>query len=167
MIKINGTHEQVERAVKIILFCIVDYVVKEEGSTTLGSISGYTGLNKVGPEWTADALKILVNNNILTMNGNIVSGDVALLTKILEQEKTRLPINHGKPWSEHDYAILAEMGIQEARPTFIAQKMSRTESSVHMATSRIRFAYRAMPWIMENSALRKYASMQNSPNPEV
>ena len=167
MIPIKGTHEKVERGIKLILYCIIDYVVKCDGETTLGSIAGYTGLNNVGAEWTADALKLLINGDVLTMKGTNVYGDTATLTKILEQEKTPLPEKHGKQWSEHEYNILAELGLNGEKAIIIAKKMGRTEGSVQMAISKVRNSYNMIPMFERSANLREYGSMQNSPNPEV
>ncbi len=166
MLTTRKAHPQVERAVKLILLCIIDFVVKNEGKTTLEALDAHTGLKNIGTKWCADCLRLLVEEGILELNGTEVTGSVPDLTAILEQEKTVLPYNYGKPWSESDTALLCELHMAGNKDVIVAQKLDRTEGSVTLQLSAGRKAYRMIPWIERNSIIAECFSEQVSPNPE-
>lgn len=147
--------------------CIIDFIVQENGETTLKRIGDYTGIKKICTELTVCLLKQLQSASILILRPDgTVLGSIAKLTRIIEQEKTTLPNNHGKPWSENDIVLLAELSEEGRIIPHIAKKLHRTESSVTMTTSTLRKAYRLIPIIEKYKVVRDFASKQVSPNPE-
>ncbi len=159
-----GAHKKVQRALKLILFCVVDFVVAEQGFTTLKRIEHHTGLKKIGNSWTADCLRILSQNKLIRIAGDTITGDVAALTKIKEQEKTKLPKNYGKPWTEEETVVLCELNVAGHDDVYVARKLERTENSVTQRLTQGRLAYKMIPWIKRHSVVEECFGKFVSPN---
>lgn len=167
--KVRQFHEQVERGLRKISHCIIDLIVKNDGEVPIELVEEWTGLKNVSLQITADILLWMSREGIIQINGNdesgIVSGDVEELTKILEQVKTNLPNNHGKPWSEMDYVILSELKLAETDDAIIAKKLDRTEKSVSMQATMLHKAFKLIPIIEKYETVREFVRTPVSPNP--
>lgn len=156
--------QRVKTAIKIINLYILEIIVQNNGIVPLHVIEKLTGLNSISPYLVGDLIKMLVTTKLVTINDNIVNGDMEQLTKIIEQEKTHLPDNHGKPWSEDDIVQLSELKLQHQVNAIIAKKMDRTEQSVAMQATMIRKAYKLIPIIKRHKPVEVFASDFKSPN---
>lgn len=159
-------HHQVQRGLKKISHCIIDLIVRNDGETSLTHVEEYTGLNNISNTITADILIWMMKDDLIKIENDIITGNVEKLTKILEQAKTRLPSNHGKPWSEDDYVRLAELKLAKEDDPIIAKKMDRTEKSVAMQSTMLHKAYRLIPIIQKYETVREFVREPVSPNPE-
>ncbi len=166
MIRPEGVHNKVWSGYKNIAFCIIDYLVKQGGVTNLRNIEQHTGLKKIGVQWAADVLRLLAKEGNITLEGSTVIADIEKLTAILEQAKTNLPKNYGKPWSEDDIVVMCSLALDKMDVHNIAKRLERTEKAVLLCMSRLRFAYRLIPIIDRNSVVRDFASNQKTPNPK-
>jgi len=162
----EGLNPKVERGYRLINCCIIDFIVKEKGSTTFSKIEFHTGLKQNQLRWAVDILVNLRNAGIVNIKGENVTASVTKLTQIMEQEKTQLPNNYGKPWSENDAIILCELANDGVKPAIIAQKLERTEGSISMELTFWRKTGRAIPWIERNKSIRDFVNKHTSPNPE-
>ncbi len=160
-------HPKVQRAVDNICRCVIDLVVRHKGDVSIKLVEEHTGLKNISTQWTADILRFMAKEGVIEIRKNRVVGSVAKLTQIIEQEKTKLPKNHGKPWSEDDYVRLAERKISGNDMFTIAKLLKRTESSVQMQCSLLRKAFRLIPIIEKNKVVRDFVSTPKSPNPKV
>ncbi|RLI66814.1 MAG: hypothetical protein DRO67_00125 [Candidatus Asgardarchaeum californiense] len=162
----SGLNKQVGRGYKIISSNIISILVKERGTATLDFIEKETGLKAESLKWAADILLFLQSKKILTIKENIVAADLAKIQAIREQEKTLLPDNYGKPWSENDTAILCEMSLADKHPHEIALKLKRTEKAVLMRQTFLRNVGRTIPWVDRNPIIKEFVEVFKSPNPE-
>ncbi len=166
MKKRNKMNTQIEDGFKKVTHCIIDFMIKADGKSDLKTIEVYTGMHSISVGITADILHWMMRDKILKINNSgIVTGSVAHLSMIIEQNKTVLPHKHNKLWSEEDYIQLCELKLTGEHNHIIAKKMNRTEKSVGMQATLVRKAYRLIPIIERNNVIREFASNFVSPNP--
>ena len=158
-------HPKVRLAVDSMTRCIIDIIVRHKGVVYIKQMEDVTGLKHISKTFTVDMIRYMAKEGIVEIRDDKIIGNVPKMTQILEQQKTRLPDNHGKPWSEMDYVRLAQMMIDKRGIRFIAPILKRTERSVQMQVTLLRKAYRLIPMIERNKALRDFLSEPASPNP--
>ena len=164
--KYAKVHPQAAVGIKIINACITNFIIQEKGSTSVYAIEKYTGLKNISIHLVADLLKLMVANDIISIDrvGNII-GEMKTLTESLRQEKVHLPEKHKKLWTNGDYFRLAQLKMSGYSIELIAKNMNRTQQSVSMQATLLRKAYRLISLINENKLVRDFASIQVSPNP--
>lgn len=167
MTREKNFHPQVGKAVKLIARCIIDLVIYHKGAVHLKIVEKHTGLNKISTNFTADILRFMHSENVIEINNNIVSGSVARLQRMIEQDKMLLPSSHGKLWEENDYIKLAELSLSGVHLSVVARKLNRTKNSVDMSATLIRKAYKLIPIIQKCTAVKDFASKQVSINSKV
>jgi len=163
--KVDSFHPKIQRAVDSIVRCVIDLVVRYKGDISIKKVEEVTGMRNISTSFTADIIRYMAKEGVVEIRSNRIVGSVAKLTQILEQEKTLLPDNHGKPWSETDIIRLAEMKMDQMSNYIIGQKLERTEQSVQMQTSILRKSFRLIPVIERNKVVRDFVSITKSPNP--
>ena len=158
---------QIQNGVELHCGCIIDFIVKEGGTTTIDKIDTYTSLYKLGP-MTAEYYVNLLSKFCLpiNINGRVVEADVAKLTEILEQQKTELPFKHGKPWTDEDTIHMCELSNQGFSITQIAMKLHRTDTAIIQRMNNLRIGEKCMHLIEKSEAVRIFLKKRVSPNPK-
>jgi len=159
-------HPQVERGLRVINLCIIDFLISQNGESNLDAVEKYTGLHHINTNIVADMIRFMVEEGSFILRNGKITASVAKLKLMVEQEKTLLPKRHCKLWSEEDYIRLSQLQIEKTPALEIANRMSRTEQSISMQSTLLRKAFRLIPIIENNSIVRDFASIQVSPNPK-
>jgi len=157
---------KVKRGILLINLCILELVIKKNGKVSFIELEEHTGLKDISLYFLADLLKVLCAHKLLIKDGDFFTGNVAELTKVVAQEKTALPENHNKLWSEKECIQLAELKMQDESNDSIAVKMGRTESSVSITCTMLRKAYRLIPIINNNKTVLEFVKIPVGPNPK-
>lgn len=163
----DNFHPKIQRAVDSMIHCIIDLVVKYKGEISIKRVEEVTGMRNISSQFTADIIRYMSKEGVIEIRNERIRGSVATLTEVLEQAKTRLPKNHGKPWSEDDMVRLAELRLDKLTNSDIAIKLERTEQSIQMQCSLLRKSFRLIPIIERNKVVREFVSVTKSPNPEI
>lgn len=153
-------HPQINSAMILITLCILEYIIIKDGKVTVKSLEDHTQLKSVSLYLLADILKILTENNIISIQNDIIYADIDKLNEIVEQEKIKLPAKHNMLWEDKELINLASMKIKEMSVKEIAKKLNRTEKSITYQTTLLRKAYRMIPLIEKNNVIKEFAEMQ-------
>lgn len=160
-------HEQVERGIHKIELCIIDFIIKRSGNTTVQKVANFTGLANIGDQITAEILVYMCRKGIIeiSLDSFEISGDLTRLTNILIQDKAKLPEKHMQMWTDQEIVQLCELHMEGVALAEISHKLQRTEGSITKMLNRIRLAYRIIPIIEEYRCVREFCEQFASPKP--
>jgi len=162
MIKIKNT--QVLKAVRLINLAIIEFIIRKDGVTSVEALEEFISIKELSTDLVANLLKILVEDGYIEVVGNVISGSVAGLKKIMRDEQIALPGCYGHPWSEDDFIELSEMQMKGIPVHNIAKKMKRTEQSIRLQASSLRKAYKLIEIVKRNPIVLEFVKTTSFPN---
>jgi len=154
---------RIRRGVTGISLHILQLVIKRKGKVLLLDIEKNTKLNCISTGTTAGFIKLLMKEKLLKISNGYVLGNVKELMIFTAKEKTNLPGNHNKLWSDEEIELMCELKLQEVANSVIAIKIKRTERSVRKKCNAIQNAFDLIPLMKRSKAVHDFASMKISP----
>lgn len=154
--------------IRLINLDIIQNLVNMKGKMPLALLESKIGLQSINPTMINSLLIVMRSNKLVFMEHGIVYAmDIKKLMLVIEQEKTVLPENHNKLWSEAHIITTCEMKIAKRSNREIAKTLKRTQNSVCLQWTHLKKGYMLIPVIKNNKVVLEALEMaiKDTPNP--